>query len=141
MSRQRTTRRGALAKVHIAKKSLGLSDEEYRNLLEAKFGAGSAKGLSLSQLQQLADHFQALGWEPAPPRRSGRKPKNMDTRRGPLLSKIEAYLAEAGRPWEYADAIAKRVCKVDKVSWCKAEQLQKVVAALAYNAKREGRRV
>ena len=135
------SRKSALAKIHIAKKDLGLSDEVYRGIIEAKFGESSAKDLTESQLEQLAGHLRTLGWEPEPPKKKGSKPRNMSgTPRAPLLSKIEAYLAEAGRPWQYADGVAKRVCGVDRVQWCTPNQLQKVVAALGYNAKRHGRR-
>jgi phage gp16-like protein len=136
------SRQAKLAKIHIAKKALAITDDEYRAILEAKFGVESSKKLKLPQLEQLVGHFQALGWEPAPAKKAKSKPRNMGKGgRAPLLSKIEAFLAEAGRSWEYADGIAKRVCKVDKVQWCKPEQLKKVVAALAYDAKRHGRRV
>ena len=135
------SRKSALARIHIAKKDLGLSDEVYRGIIEAKFGESSAKKLTDTQLEQLAGHLRTLGWEPAPPKKKGRKPRNMSgTPRAPLLSKIEALLTEAGRPWEYADGVARRVCGVEKVQWCTPAQLQKVVAALGYNARRHGRR-
>jgi phage gp16-like protein len=42
------------------------------------------------------------------------------------------------RPWSYADALAKRICKVDKIIWVPGDQLHKVIAALRYQARREG---
>uniref|UniRef100_UPI000B0306D7 phage protein GemA/Gp16 family protein n=1 Tax=Pseudomonas sp. GTC 16482 TaxID=1661693 RepID=UPI000B0306D7 len=57
-----------------------------------------------------------------------------------LVGKIEAQLAEAGRPWEYGDGLAKRLYKVERLEWLDAKQLSGVVAALAKDAKRNGRR-
>lgn len=39
-----------LAKIHILKKELGLSDDEYRDFLFVRFGVRSAKDLSKKQL-------------------------------------------------------------------------------------------
>jgi phage gp16-like protein len=70
------------------------------------------------------------------------RPNNMDdVDKGRLLKKIEALLAEAGRPWKYAHSMAKRISKdhTDRVQWCDAHDLHKIVAALMYDAKRHGR--
>lgn len=66
-------RRKCLAKIHIAKKELGLSDEEYRDLISATVpGKMSAADLDELQLQQLLDRLQHLGWRPRLPRASER---------------------------------------------------------------------
>lgn len=130
------SRKASLAKIHIAKKDLGLSDAEYRAVLDEKFGVESSSQLKASQLEQLTFHFQALGWKP---KTKNDKPKNMAGTRGPLLRKIGAHLAEAKRPWSYAHAMSQRMFKVDKVEWCRPDQLAKIVAALEYDARRNGR--
>ena len=62
------TRRGLLAKIHIAKKDLGLSDPEYRAMLSELFGVESSSRLTVPQLSQLLNHFVARGWTgPAQP--------------------------------------------------------------------------
>ena len=68
------------------------------------------------------------------------RPKNMnDMDKGRLLKKIEALLAEAGRPWNYAHGMARRMFTIERVQWCEPFQLHKIVAALMYDAKRHGR--
>ena len=62
-----------------------------------------------------------------------------DVDKGRLLKKIEALLAEAGRPWTCAHSMAGRMFSIERVQWCKAHQLHKIVAALMYDAKRHGR--
>ena len=155
-------RNAQLAKIHIAKKDLGLSDDIYREILSGRFNVASARDLTDRQANELLSYFRSLGWRAKPPKTGGRKtedgrrkaddrgrraegggrPKNMGSAgRGPLLEKIEAQLSAARRPWAYADGIARRVCKVDRVAWCTPQQLRKIVAALNYDAKRNQRRV
>jgi hypothetical protein len=61
-----------LAKIHIAKKELGLEDSIYRDILYRKFRVGSSKSLSDSQALVLINHFKGLGWVPKS------KPKKYD---------------------------------------------------------------
>lgn len=132
-------RNGQLAKIHIARQQLGLDDEEYRALLGRVAGVSSAKDLNPRQMGAVLAAFEALGWQPHPPVKQGRKRPHVKSTRERLLGKIEAQLAEAGRAWAYADALALRICKVDRLEWCDDAQLQKIIAALTYDAKRHGR--
>lgn len=133
----------ALAKIHIAKKELGLTDEIYRDILHLHFKVESAAKLSDRQCTVLLNHFKALGWKPAPTKRAGQRPFKAKGRaplsKEALIGKIEAHLAERKLTWNYAHAMAKRICKVDKVEFCDAVQLWKLVAAFEYNSKRQGR--
>lgn len=129
-------RNGQMAKIHIAKSQLGLDDEEYRALLGRVAGVSSAKDLNPRQMGAVLAAFEALGWQPLAPKKQGRKRPNVKSTRERLLGKIEAQLADAGRPWAYADAMAARICKVERLEWCDEGQLQKIIAALTYDAKR-----
>lgn len=60
-----TTRRSLLAKVHIAKKSLGLDDAAYRAIL-ARHGVESSGALDMKGLEKLLTHMEKLGWESTP---------------------------------------------------------------------------
>lgn len=51
-----------LAKIHIAKRDLKLSDPLYRGFLNVLFGQGSARDLTHDQVEELLDHFKSLGW-------------------------------------------------------------------------------
>lgn len=53
-----------LAKIHIAKKELQLTDDTYRDILALHFKAESAKDLTDRQAEQLLDLFRAKGWKP-----------------------------------------------------------------------------
>ncbi|HOK59218.1 MAG TPA: hypothetical protein PL047_09445, partial [Methanothrix sp.] len=56
-------RRGLLAKIHIAKKDLGLSQDEYELILTG-FKVASAAELTIPQLERLVKYLKKLGWRP-----------------------------------------------------------------------------
>lgn len=130
----------SLAKIHIAKQQLGLDDETYRALLARVAGVRSAKELNPRQVGAVLREFERLGFQPKPStKRTSRAKPNPAAERKALVGKIEAQLAEAGRAWAYADAMALRMFNVAQVEWCNPDQLRRLVAALAYDAKRHGR--
>jgi phage gp16-like protein len=123
--------------IHIAAKALGLSDDVYRDLLQALFGARTSKGLTFRQYRKLMDRFQADGY-----RWYGRKRKTPFVQppaaswdKAPMLKKIAAILGNLGLQWHYADGIAKHMFGIDAVLWCAPEQLHKVIAALEYRVR------
>jgi len=134
-----STRNLQLSKIHIAKKDLGLDDETYRALLARVAGVRSAKDLNPRQIGAVLAEFSRLGWKSAPAKKHGRKAPAAAPDRVKLVGKIEAFLAEAKRSWAYADGMAMRMFKVERVEWLDPGQLQKMVAALTYDARRHGR--
>ena len=144
MDAKKEIRRQQLAAIHIGKKKLALDDETYRTIVRTIGGveSGSAADLDDQGRRAVLDEMRRLGFVDGKVKRShAGRPRNMDSPdRGAQLGKIEAMLLEANRPWAYADAIARRICGVEKIAWCTSEQLRKVIAALVSNAKREGRR-
>jgi len=54
--------RNQLARVHIAKKELQLTDSLYRDFLGLWFGKRSAKNLTADEIEALLTHFKSLGW-------------------------------------------------------------------------------
>lgn len=131
----------SLAKIHIAKAQLGLDEDTYRALLARVAGVRSAKELSPRQIGAVLAEFQRLGWTPKPAKKAGRGTPKPAAERKALVGKIEAQLAEAGRPWAYADGMALKMFKVERVEWCDTDQLRRLVAALTYDARRHGRTV
>lgn len=135
-------RNAALGKIHLAKKQLGMDDETYRAMLLTIGGVKSSKDLNNEGLNKVINHLEKAGAVFTRPKKHGRKPHSLPSgsERAPKLAKIEALLAEAGRPWEYAIAMAKRMYNKDALEFCGHEQLSGIIAALVKNAKREGRR-
>lgn len=129
----------SLAKIHIAKTQLGLDDDTYRAILARVAGVRSAKDLSPRQIGAVIAEFERLGWVPKAAKKTTRATPKPAVDRSKLVGKIEAFLAEADRPWEYADGMALKMFKVERVEWCDCDQLRRLVAALTYDAKRHGR--
>jgi len=126
-------RKSLLAKIHIAKKQLGLSDDIYRGILAVRYGVESAKDLKISELIDLCRHFEKLGFKPRPPK----KRPSVASEREPLIKKIVAQSHDLGVPIpEYANGIAKKMFGIDYFAWCTPDQLHKIVAALSYHQKR-----
>lgn len=131
-----------MAKIHIAKAQLGMDDDAYRALLARVAGVRSAKDLGPRQIGAVLREFERLGFQPKPAAKAKSRAKpNPSEERQALIDKIGAQLTEAGRPWGYADAMSVRMFQVERVEWCDPDQLRRVVAALAYDARRHGRTV
>jgi hypothetical protein len=61
-----------LAKIHIAKKELGLDEDTYRDSLEGQTGKRSAALMTDREIIKCINHFKSLGWQPLS------KPKKYD---------------------------------------------------------------
>ncbi|WP_199052925.1 gp16 family protein [Aquitalea sp. ASV15] len=133
-------RQALIAKLHIARQQLAMADADYCSLLARIVpGCSSSTQLDQPQLVQVLAEMQRLGFVTRPGLRHGKRPRPTAGRMA-LIGKIEALLAEARRPWPYADAMARRMFQIDKVDWLDAQQLHKLVAALMIDARRAGRK-
>lgn len=132
------TRARDLKIIHAARRQMAWDETTYRAILERVTGKASAADLNAKERQAVLDDFARLGWK-VKTRKGRRNPGTVAEDRKKLVNKIEAYLADAQRPWAYADAMAKRICKVDSVRFCDPDQLRKLVAALEYDRKRRER--
>ncbi len=133
-------KRGAeLAKIHIAKKDLTLDDATYRAMLFEIGGKESAADLDQRGRRAVLEHLRQLGWQPQVKGR--KKPHNLNagrSSRSEQLKKIEALLTVGKLPWGYADALALRICKVDRIEFVPSGELYKVITALRKQALRDG---
>ena len=68
-------RRALIAKIHLAKKQLALTDDSYRDVLRRVTGFESAAAMRLEQLDAVLKEFARLGWKPKPARRRSDKPQ------------------------------------------------------------------
>jgi phage gp16-like protein len=121
-------RRRDLAKIHVAKKELALSDEDYRALLWSVARVRSAGQLDSAGRHRVIEHMVSRGFKP---RAKGRT--RPAASRELMVAKIRALLInDAGGPLPdtYADAIARQMFKVERFEWCTPEQLHKIVQAL-----------
>lgn len=142
-------RNSELAAIHIALHDLKMADADYRLLLNERYGVLSSSALKPEERGDLLKEFEARGWKGrkvSAGRRLGRKRLSRVSTSGAapdrqgMLRKIDALLLDARpqRDRAYADALARRMCKVDRLEFCTPEQLRKIVAALSIDQKRKG---
>jgi len=139
-ARQTPAQRLALRRraIFAACKAAGLDDEARRAIVRQVTGCASMADCTLQQLGDILDHLNRgkAGY-------AGRKRVTPAADRAPLLSKVDALLAELHRvtgdvkPLSYADGVARRVCKRTSLDFCDPDDLNKVVAALATTLRHE----
>lgn len=130
-------RRAKISQIHVAKAQLGLDDDSYRDLLARVAGVRSAAKLDKAGITAMLAELQRKGFKPK--RTGGRQRSTPAGNREALIGKVKALLSSVERPDRYADAMAQRMFQVDRYEWCAVDQLQKLVAALAIDARRQGR--
>jgi len=121
-----------LAKIHIAKKELGLFDEEYRDLLYFYFEVLSTKDLTDKQLKELLSIFRGRGWRPkfkvkknkSPKKRGSGKENFKEIPDGPMARQKRYILAlwnALGYDMDKLDARCKKQFKIDLFEWVQDE--------------------
>ncbi len=105
-------RRSLLAKLHIAKKDMGWTDDYYRNLLENCFGLSTSAALSNEQLRALMASIRNRGWKPR------QKPGEMDEQVVAFRSRIKVMASQIPNGDERLKGLCKSICGVASVGWC-----------------------
>lgn len=128
-----------LAKIHIAKKDLGLDDDTYRAMIRRIGGVESSAQLDAAGRRALLAEFRAGGWKPKAPR--ARRTRPLDD--APQSRKIRALwlaLFDAGvvrDPGERALAhYVRRQTGVEDLRWLDSRQANVVIESLKAWAKR-----
>jgi phage gp16-like protein len=131
--------RALLAKVHVAKKVLGLDDDTYRAVLLRVAGETSAANCSDAQLVALVKEFEAKGFTAKAKKPSPRPADH------PLALKARAMwislyqLGVVENPSEQAlEAFACRQLGVAKLQWANQREGNKLIEALKAMAERAG---
>lgn len=122
--------------IHCAIARLGLSDDDYRTILDGQYQKESCKALTYAEASHLIDYFKSLGFVIPP-----RKRYTTGSRRGPLpgnvvampsreqLDMIDALALKV--TWKFADGFfrwMKKYMKIDRV--ITAKQAEAVIEGL-----------
>jgi len=126
--------RADLAKIHIAKKELGLTDEAYRDIMRAQFRKESAAKLTPGQACQLINHFRSLGWKPKYQQKlPGVYSRPNDAQEGKIVA-MWLELAKAGVVRNKSDkalqAFVRRMTKKHHMRWCTTQEKNMIIEAL-----------
>lgn len=130
-------RRAELAKIHVGKKELALSDENYRAMLRNVAGVESSADLDLRGRGRVIEHMEKLGAFKTASKTAPKAGRLHNAGEKRELTKVNALLADAKLPVEYGDAIAKRMYSVERLEFCTSEQLRGVITALVKKSQRD----
>lgn len=135
-------RQSLISRIHIAKEQLDMDEKTYRDMLKLTVKKISCTKMTVPELIQVIERMRALGFKDAPAKRHGQKP-NVSQDHTALLEKIEALLADQGRPWAYLTAkgekpksMLERITGKQAIQFCSATDMVKIVSALEYDKKR-----
>jgi phage gp16-like protein len=145
-------RRRELATIHILAKQLGMDPadknpaSEYRSMLWSLGRERSAANLDYAARRRVIDHMVARGARILPAKRPRAKDpawdwvNNAAPAKQAMLRKIAVMLKQADREKAYADAVARNMFKVDRIEFCRPDQLHQVVKAFVYDQRRRAER-
>lgn len=136
-------------KVQIARKDLGLREDDYRSILERLTGKTSSAACSDAELGRVLDEFKAKGWTPkvvaGGKARTGTAPIPNRPADHPSARKARALwlslwnLGEVRDPSEAAlEAFARRQLGVDRLQWADQGTTYKLIEALKAIGQRAG---
>ena len=124
-----------LAKVHIAKKELGILDADYRAILEREFGKRSARDCTQLELEYLIDYFKSKGWGGSRLKGSRVNDGQRTTAHGQQCEALRARAWELAGKIENGDSrlkgLAKKILGVDRLEWSRdVGKLRRLLAVL-----------
>lgn len=126
------SRKSLMAKLHIARKDLGLDEDTYRAMLENLTNWRSAADCTDRQLVMLVAALRKRGWKDSRPKGPKVRPEFEEA-----LGKINALRLDTKKSWAYVESIAKRMYGVG-LSWLDGEQLRGVITAMTKHQKAQG---
>lgn len=124
-------RNGLLALVHIAKKEIPLSDDEYRDVI-AYWGVGSSADMTVLELEELVKYFESLGFKKrvSDPRDPGSGVGQIKA----LQERIRAEAEKLSNGEQRLKGLVEKIAKADDLRACrnvkKLKQVLKVVRLL-----------
>lgn len=130
--------------IQIARRQLGLTDEDYYTILQAHGGVDSSTKLDAAGRARVLAHLERLGFKVKTKPTSARRPRRPAPApdRLPLVKRIRAQLISLDRkPDEYADGIVKQMLgdeAPEYYEWCEPRVLYQVSQALGVEQQRRG---
>lgn len=133
-------RRAMLAKVHLAKKQIGIDEDDYRQILLEETGRTSAGDCTEAELERVLRRFEALGFKPLPkPGGANRPAQHPVARKARALWISLHHLGAIDSPSEKAlEAFARRQLKCERLVWADQRQGYRLIEALKAMAQRHG---
>lgn len=135
--------RNQIQKIHIAKKELALTEEDYRAVL-LNFNVTSSKALSYKEAEKLLVVFQELGWKPKTKKLTTKTDIANKTKYDELiprpfgfaspgqLRKVEAIYRDITKSSsnDGLNKLLKKIVKIDHLTWLKKKDVPKILTCL-----------
>ena len=119
-------RRGLLAKIHIAKKEMGLNEGEYEMILRG-FKVASAADMTLPQLENCVKLLKHYGWKETFKRARSGSPEHLAA----LRKRCVDTAKEMPNGEKRLAGLAEKICGTAQLNWChNAKKLERLLAAL-----------
>ncbi|HEX8485721.1 regulatory protein GemA [Sphingomonas sp.] len=132
-------RRSMLAKVHIAKKTLGLTDDDYVAVLLRIAGRESAGDCTAAELDAVLTDFKRMGFSPEARQKGPRPADHPAAKKARALWISLGLLGVVRDPSEKAlESFARRQLGCTRMAWANQGQVYKLIEALKAMAERTG---
>ncbi len=123
-----------IAKIHVAKKEMAMSDDDYRAFLTRVSGKSSSSALAISALENVLEEMKSMGFK------AKQAPKKAGTRRqdkSPQSRKIRGMwitlhqMGQVEDPSEQAlNVFVERITGISDLKWLWSRDADKVIKAL-----------
>lgn len=123
----------------VAVRKLDMAEPAYRDLLMRYGGCRSSKDLERDDFQKIIAQLEARGFRKEIKDGEGKAAHPTDSRRN-VIRKTGECLRALKMPWRYADEIAKRMWKIQKLEWCTPQQIYHVNGELIRQLERRTER-
>jgi len=132
------TKKGQLIRlIHVAKQKVGLTEEEYRALLEGISGKTSSTELTITELEAVLKAFKRLGFQV---KKMAATPDEVGRATADQIDYIKGLWELSARVKTEAalNAFIKRITGVPYLRWLDKQAAQKVILAVRYIAAQAG---
>ncbi|MGD0020797.1 MAG: phage protein GemA/Gp16 family protein [Smithellaceae bacterium] len=119
-------RNGLLAKIHIAKKQMGLNSGEYEMILRG-FHVASAGDMTIEQLENCVKLMKRYGWKELSLRKAEVNPEQIIA----LRQRCMDLAREIPNGEKRLAGLASKICGTSQVIWCQdVKKIERLLAVL-----------
>lgn len=132
------SRRAMIAKVHLARKELGIAEEDYRAILQQLTGRSSCSAMSDAQLDTVIEDMKRRGWKQGAPTARRVADSPMAKKARALWLGLHQLGVVRNGSEQALEAFARRQLGCDRMQWADQGQAYRLIEALKAMAQRAG---
>ncbi|MDZ4383727.1 MAG: phage protein GemA/Gp16 family protein [Thermodesulfovibrionia bacterium] len=130
-------RQDALMYIHIAARDIGMSESDYRRMLQNNFLVPTAAALNTDELWGVVCHLIAeYDWYPKEWRKTSKFFKQHIARK--LQQRVKEFTPRIPNGEKRIQGLCRKLCGVDRVEWCyEPDKLKRLLAVMGNIFRRE----